>query len=60
MFRDYWAQSAVLGEQQMQRGNTLEKLPLGGDKQRAIIDSASRSLGSIILGKDAEISLALA
>jgi MoxR-like ATPase len=44
----------------MQRGSTLEQLPLGGDKQRAIIDAASRSLGSIILGKDAEISLALA
>jgi MoxR-like ATPase len=44
----------------MQRGNTLEQLPLGGDQQKAIIDSARQSLGSIILGKDAEISLALA
>jgi MoxR-like ATPase len=44
----------------MQRGSTLEQLPLGGDKHRAMIDAASASLGSIILGKDAEISLALA
>jgi MoxR-like ATPase len=44
----------------MQRGNTLEQLPLGGDQQKAVIDSARQSLGSIILGKDAEISLALA
>lgn len=44
----------------MQRSNTLEQLPLGGDKQKAVIDSARSSLGKIILGKDAELSLALA
>ncbi len=44
----------------MQQGNTLETLPLGGDKQRAALDAARRSLNKIILGKDAEISLALA
>ena len=44
----------------MQRGNTLEQLPLGGDQQKAVIDSARQSLGSIVLGKDPEISLALA
>ena len=44
----------------MQQGNTLEKLPLGGDKPRAALDAARSSLNSIILGKDAEISLALA
>lgn len=44
----------------MQRGNTLEQLPLGADQQRAIIDTARQALGKIILGKDAEISLALA
>ncbi len=43
----------------MQRG-TLEKLPIGGDEQKAAIDAARRALGSIVLGKDAEISLALA
>jgi MoxR-like ATPase len=44
----------------MQQGNTLETLPLGGDKARSALDAARRSLNSIILGKDAEISLALA
>ena len=44
----------------MQQGNTLEKLPLGGDKPRAALDAARGSLNNIILGKDAEISLALA
>ena len=44
----------------MQQGNTLEKLPLSDDKQRAAIDAARRSLGGIVLGKDAEISLSLA
>lgn len=44
----------------MQQGNTLEKLPLSDDKQRAAIDAARQSLGSIVLGKDAEISLSLA
>ena len=44
----------------MQQGNTLEKLPLGGDKQRAALAAARSSLGQIILGKEAETSLALA
>jgi len=44
----------------MQRGSTLEQLPLGADGQRAAVDKARRSLGSIVLGKDQEISLALA
>jgi MoxR-like ATPase len=43
----------------MQRGSTLEQLPLGADAQRAAVDQARQSLGSIILGKDREISLAL-
>jgi MoxR-like ATPase len=43
----------------MQRGNTLEQLPLGADQQKAIIDTARQALASIILGKDAEILLAL-
>ncbi len=43
----------------MQRTSTLEQLPLGADQQKAAIDTARRSLASIILGKDAEISLAL-
>jgi MoxR-like ATPase len=44
----------------MQRGSTLETLPLGADAQRAAVDKARQSLGGIVLGKDDEISLALA
>ena len=44
----------------MQQGSTLEKLPIGGDKQRAALAAARKSLNSIILGKEAEVSLALA
>jgi hypothetical protein len=44
----------------MQRSSTLETLPLGADAQRAAVDNARQSLGSIILGKNDEISLALA
>ena len=44
----------------MQQGSTLEKLPLGGDKERAALDVARQSLNGIILGKKPEISLALA
>jgi MoxR-like ATPase len=44
----------------MQQGNTLETLPLADNKPRAALDAAQKSLGSIILGKDREISLALA
>jgi MoxR-like ATPase len=44
----------------MQRGNTLEQLPLNAEGQKAAIAEARNSLGSIILGKDDEISMALA
>ena len=44
----------------MRHASTLEQLPLGADTQIAAVDKARKSLGSIILGKDAEISLALA
>ena len=44
----------------MRRGSTLEQLPLGADAQIAAVDQARQSLGRIILGKDPEISLALA
>ena len=44
----------------MQQGNTLEKLPVGADKQRAALDAARVSLNAIVLGKSSEISLALA
>ncbi len=44
----------------MQSGSTLEQLPLSEDGQRSAIDSARKSLGTIVLGKDDEISLALA
>ena len=44
----------------MQQGNTLEKLPLGGDKPRAALDAVRQALNKIILGKNAEVSLALA
>ena len=44
----------------MQRSSTLETLPLGADAQRAAVDNARQSLGGIILGKNEEISLALA
>jgi MoxR-like ATPase len=44
----------------MQRGNTLEQLPLSAEGQRATIAEARNSLGTIILGKNDEISLALA
>lgn len=43
----------------MQRGNTAERVPVETTGHRAIIDDARRALGSIILGKDKEISLAL-
>lgn len=44
----------------MQRGSTLEQLPLGADALRAAVEKAQQALGSIILGKDQEIALALA
>jgi len=44
----------------MQRGNTLETLRTSRDEQRSIIESAQKALGRIILGKDPQITLALA
>ncbi len=44
----------------MQRPTTLEPVPAGRNAQRAVIDRARKSLGTIILGKDEQISLALA
>jgi MoxR-like ATPase len=44
----------------MQRSTTLETVPSGRATQRAVIDQARKSLGTIILGKDEQISLALA
>ena len=43
----------------MQSGNTLEKLPIGKDQDRAALDRAREALGKIILGKDDQIALAL-
>ncbi len=44
----------------MQSGSTLEQLPLSADGQKIVIDDARKSLGTIILGKEEEISLSLA
>ena len=44
----------------MQQGNTLEKLAVGDDEQRAALAAARESLNSIILGKSPEVTLALA
>jgi len=44
----------------MQRPTTLESLPTGRAEQRAVIDDARKALGRIILGKDGQISLAVA
>ena len=43
----------------MQRGSTLEKLPVGKDVGRVALENAHKALGGIILGKDRQISLAL-
>jgi len=43
----------------MQSGSTLEKLPIGNDSDRAALDRARKTLGTIILGKDDQIGLAL-
>jgi MoxR-like ATPase len=43
----------------MQSGSTLEKLPIGKDADRAALDQARKALGTIILGKDGQIALAL-
>ncbi|MEJ2297260.1 MAG: MoxR family ATPase [Woeseiaceae bacterium] len=44
----------------MQRSTTLETVSTGRGAQRAVIDQARASLGAVILGKDEQISLALA
>ena len=44
----------------MQGGTTIETLPLGKEGYRAALDRSRAALGSIILGKDGQISLALA
>jgi len=44
----------------MQRGSTLETLPVSNEGLLGVIDQARDSLNSIILGKDKEIALALA
>ena len=44
----------------MQRGITVERVPVEATSHRVTIDTARRALGNIILGKDEEISLALA
>ncbi len=43
----------------MQRGNTLEEIPTTVEAQRAAIERARKALGTIILGKDEQITLAL-
>jgi len=43
----------------MQRSNTLETVPINVDEQRNAIERVQKSLGSIILGKDEQITLAL-
>ena len=44
----------------MQRSTTLENLPTDRNAQHAVVESARKALGTIILGKDEQISLALA
>ncbi|MDH5618684.1 MAG: AAA family ATPase, partial [Gammaproteobacteria bacterium] len=44
----------------MQRPTTIETLPAGRSAQHAVVDQARAALGTIILGKDKQISLALA
>jgi MoxR-like ATPase len=44
----------------MQRRNTIENLPTSIDAQRDAVLRARQSLGKIILGKDEQVSLALA
>ncbi len=43
----------------MPGGNTIEKLPLSKDANRVALDAARKALGSIILGKDQQIGLAM-
>ena len=44
----------------MQHGNTVEKLHASKDKQRDAIERARSALGQVILGKDQQLTLALA
>jgi len=44
----------------MQRSTTLENVPTDRNAQHAVVEQAHKSLGKIILGKDDQISLALA
>lgn len=44
----------------MQSSTTLESVPISADRLQAAIDDARKSLNGLILGKDAEIALALA
>ncbi|HZD52470.1 MAG TPA: AAA family ATPase [Woeseiaceae bacterium] len=44
----------------MQRGSTIEQLPLNAETRKAAVDNAREALASIILGKRREIALALA
>ncbi len=43
----------------MQQGNTLETLPSSAEAQRRAVEHARKTLGTIILGKDEQITLAL-
>ena len=43
----------------MAGGNTIEKLPISKDADRVALDHARKALGTIILGKDDQIGLAL-
>ncbi len=43
----------------MAGGNTIEKLPTSKDANRVALDHARTAIGGIILGKDAQIALAL-
>jgi MoxR-like ATPase len=43
----------------MQSGSPLEKLPVGKNPDRVALDNARAALGTIILGKDSQIALAL-
>jgi len=43
----------------MAGGNTIEKLPTSKDANRIALDRARTAIGDIILGKDAQIALAL-
>tara|TARA_R110002049_G_scaffold9778_15_gene49006 strand:- start:1706 stop:2671 length:966 start_codon:yes stop_codon:yes gene_type:complete len=44
----------------MQRGSNLQPIPSGTDTGHSALDSVKKSLGTIILGKDEQIELALA